>query len=137
MGQPERSVAGEGDRLCRHGSGQPAVSRCVLWSMRTGANWRDLPDEYARWHTVSMRFSRWAEKGRWQRVADTIAADPDFEWVPINSTLVRAQQHAAGAKGAAESSVRTLTRWPLHDNPHAGGCVVQSNEISADGGTGG
>ncbi len=73
----------------------------VLWILRTGAPWRDLPDEYGHWHTVSMRFSRWAKKGSWQRVADTIAADPNFEWVAIDSTIARAHQHAAGAKGGS------------------------------------
>jgi transposase len=75
----------------------------VLWIMRTGAPWRDLPDEYGRWHTVYMRFSRWAKKGVWQRIADTIATDPDFEWVAIDSTIVRAHQHAAGAKGGSRT----------------------------------
>ncbi|GJL50450.1 MAG: hypothetical protein NPIRA01_16770 [Nitrospirales bacterium] len=73
----------------------------VLWIMRTGAPWRDLPEEYGRWHTVYIRFSRWAQKGIWQRVADIMAADPDFEWVAIDSTIVRAHQHAAGAKGGS------------------------------------
>ena len=73
----------------------------VLWIMRTGAPWRDLPEEYGRWHTVYMRFSRWAQKGVWHRIAATMTADPDFEWIAIDSTIVRAHQHAAGAKGGS------------------------------------
>jgi transposase len=73
----------------------------VMWILRTGAPWRDLPPEYGRWHTVYTRFSRWTKKGVWQRVLTAIAHDPDFEWLAIDSTIVRAHQHAAGAKGGS------------------------------------
>ncbi len=73
----------------------------VMWILRTGAPWRDLPPEYGRWHTVYTRFSRWTKKGVWQRLAEAMAQDPDFEWVSLDSTIVRAHQHAAGAKGGS------------------------------------
>ena len=46
-----------------------------------------------------MRFSRWSAKGVWQRMFDALADDPDFEYLIVNSTIVRAHQHASGAKG--------------------------------------
>ena len=70
----------------------------VLWMARTGAPWRDLPAPFGRWHSVYMRFSRWSKQGVWARLAAVLTDDPDLEEVFIDSTIVRAHQHAAGAQ---------------------------------------
>jgi transposase len=70
----------------------------VLWVARTGSPWRDLPDELGNWHTTYVRFSRWRDAGIWERVAHAFAGDADLEHVFIDSTIVRAHQHAAGAQ---------------------------------------
>ena len=70
----------------------------VLWIGRTGAPWRDLPAELGNWHTTYTRFSRWSKTGVWDRVFEAISQDRDEEEVMIDSTAVRAHQHAAGAK---------------------------------------
>lgn len=70
----------------------------VLWIVRTGAPWRDLPEEFGAWNSVFRRFSRWSAKGVWQRIFAAMADDPDFEYLILDSTIVRAHQHAAGAK---------------------------------------
>lgn len=69
----------------------------VLWIARTGAPWRDLPPEFGPWNSVYQRFARWSRKGVWHVVFGHLAADADFEEVFIDSTIVRAHQHAAGA----------------------------------------
>jgi len=69
----------------------------VLWIARTGSPWRDLPAEFGRWHTVYIRFSRWRRKGVWERVVIALADEPALEHVLIDSTIVRAHQHSAGA----------------------------------------
>lgn len=69
----------------------------VLWLLRTGAPWRDLPPEFGRWHTVYMRFARWQKSGVWQRLLTTVTTDADLEEVFIDSTAIRAHLHAAGA----------------------------------------
>jgi len=80
----------------------------VLWIGKTGAPWRDLPERFGDWNSVWKRFDRWAQKGVWQRLF-AVLQDPDLEWLILDSTVVRAHQHAAGArkKGAA----RRPRRW--------------------------
>ena len=68
----------------------------VLWIAKTGAPWRDLPERFGNWNSVWRRFDRWARKGVWKRVFETLQ-DPDWEWLILDSTVVRAHQHAAGA----------------------------------------
>jgi putative transposase len=70
----------------------------VLWIVRTGAPWRDLPEVFGDWNTVYRRFSRWSRKGIWDRIFAAMSDDPDFEYLIVDSTIVRAHQHAAGAK---------------------------------------
>lgn len=69
----------------------------VLWLLRTGAPWRDLPPEFGRWHSVYMRFARWRKKGVWDRLLEAARGEGDLEEVFLDSTAVRAHLHAAGA----------------------------------------
>jgi transposase len=70
----------------------------VLWIMRTGSPWRDLPAEFGHWHRTYVRFSRWREKGVFERVAQALRCDADMAHLFIDSTIVRAHQHSAGAQ---------------------------------------
>ena len=71
----------------------------VLWIARTGSHWRELPPEFGKWNSVFVRYNRWSEKGIWENLFKTLADDPDFEYVMMDATIVRAHQHSAGAKG--------------------------------------
>ena len=98
----EQLVPGkEGDKG-RHGEDNRLFVDAVLWIARSGAPWRDLPGEFGNWNSVFQRFRRWAKKGVWQRVFSALIEHPDFEYLIIDSTIVRAHQHAAGAKGGAK-----------------------------------
>ena len=74
----------------------------VIWKFRAGAPWRDIPERFGDGKNVHRRFSRWAEKGVWERLFKLLADDPDNEYAMIDATSVRAHQHSAGAikKGA-------------------------------------
>jgi len=70
----------------------------VLWIARTGSPWRDLPPQLGDWHNVYTRFSRWGKTGVWQRVIEAVSTDMDLQALLLDSTIVRAHQHAAGAQ---------------------------------------
>ena len=107
----EQLVPGkEGDRG-RQGEDNRLFVDAVLWSARAGAPWRDLPTEFGKWNSVFQRFRRWAKKGVWERIFNALLENPDFEYLILDSTIVRAHQHSAGAKGGAKmrrSGVRAV-----------------------------
>lgn len=92
----------------------------VYWIAKTVAPWRDLPSRFGRWNSAFQRFNRWSKKGVWRRVAEALAGDVDLEWLMIDSTVVRAHQHAAGKKGGrrtpnldaarGDSAARSMSR---------------------------
>src|SRR5574337_1914273 len=88
----------------------------VLWIARTGTPWRDLPPEFGPWNSVYQRFARWSRKGVWHLVFEHLAADADFEEVFIDSTIVRAHQHAAGAPKKRRPSARPTARRTEHQD---------------------
>ena len=71
----------------------------VLWRVRTGAPWRDLPEVFGRWNSVFQRFRRWVRAGVCERLFEQVSAEPDFEYALIDGTIVSARQKASGAKG--------------------------------------
>ncbi|BCH20293.1 transposase [Mesorhizobium sp. L-8-3] len=87
-GDPGRS--GEDNRL---------FVEAVLWLVRAGAPWRDLPPEFGKWSSVWKRFRRWAEKGVFERIFVEPSGDLDFEYALIDGTIVKVHRHGTGAKG--------------------------------------
>lgn len=76
----------------------------ILWILRTGAPWRDLPDRYGSWQTVYSRFRRWQQAGVWERVLSVLQAEAahdgtlDDALAMIDGSNIRAHQQAAGAR---------------------------------------
>ncbi|MPZ10264.1 MAG: IS5 family transposase [Kiloniellaceae bacterium] len=101
----------------------------VLWIVRTGSPWRDLPEVFGEWNSVFRRFSRWSRKGVWWRIFEAMADDPDFEYLIVDSTIVRAHQHAAGGKKGAEDQALGRSRGGLSTKIHMAvrglGCPVR------------
>ena len=75
----------------------------VLYRYRAGIPWRDLPDRFGAWKKVHTRFGRWARTSVWERIFRHLAGAADDEYAMIDSTVVRAHRHSAGAvkKGVA------------------------------------
>ncbi len=90
-------------------TGRPAkdhrpIVNGILWILRTGAPWRDLPERYGSWSTVASRFYRWRRQGVWDQVLAELEAEGDLrgelDWEVhyVDGSVVRVHQHAAGAK---------------------------------------
>ena len=82
-------VTGKGNRL---------FIEAVLWICRTGAPWRDLPEDLGNWHTVFTRYNRWSKKGRWEIIFSVLSEDADFEYLMIDGSIARVHQHGAPPK---------------------------------------
>jgi len=93
-------------------TGRPArdhrqIVNAILWIIRSGAPWRDLPEHYGPWQTVASRFYRWQKAGIWERLFAAVqqradaAGQLDWQVHYVDGTIVRAHQHAAGAKGGS------------------------------------
>jgi transposase len=67
----------------------------VFYLAKTAIPWRDLPERFGKWDTVFHRFNQWSKKGVWKRLFELVQ-DPDLEWLFVDSTIIRAHQHAAG-----------------------------------------
>lgn len=73
----------------------------VLYRYRAGIAWRDLPERFGDFRVIPTRHTRWSKRGVWRRIFERLAEDADNEYAMIDSTIVRAHQHSAGAKGGA------------------------------------
>jgi transposase len=69
----------------------------ILWIVRTGAQWRELPEKYGKWNSVAQRFRRWCQRGLWETLLAELASEPDLECLLLDSTIIRAHPCAAGA----------------------------------------
>ena len=70
----------------------------VLYRYRAGVPWRDLPERFGDWKSTHRRWSRWAETGVWEKIFKHLAGAAANEYAMIDSTIVRAHQHSAGAQ---------------------------------------
>jgi transposase len=89
----------------------------IQWILRSGAPWQDLPERYGSYKTVSSRFYRWRAAGIWDRILATLqqqadqAGQVDWDLHFVDSTVIRAHQHAAGAK----KGVPRRRRWAARE----------------------
>ncbi len=89
-----------------------AVLNGILWILRTGAPWRDLPERYGSWRTIYSRFRRWRQVGVWDRILNALQAEAahddslDGTVAMIDASNIRAHQHAAGARKGGTHTTR-------------------------------
>ena len=91
----------------------------IVWIMRTGCPWADLPERFGKANSVCRRFRRGAQKGVWEAAFKALQA-PDLNWVMLDSTVVRAHQHSAGQKKVApkpRASAAAAAAWVLKSTP--------------------
>jgi transposase len=92
-------IAGKASDPGRTGADNRLFVNGVLWVIRSGAHWHDLPERYGKYKTVHKRFTRWAKAGVWERIFEDLTSDPDNQYLMLDSTVVRAHQQAASGKG--------------------------------------
>ncbi len=68
----------------------------IYWLAKTGAQWREIPEQYGKWNSIFKRFNSWSRKQVWQGLLDFCVQDPDLEYIMIDSTIIRAHACAAG-----------------------------------------
>lgn len=109
----------------------------VLWRVRTGAPWRDLPAGFGAWNSIFRRFRRWAKTGVFDRVFKALSGEPDFEYVLVDGTIVSVHQKASGAKEPvpakagrdSQSGHRSLKGRLDDQDSGAGRCIGQSRAL--------
>ena len=94
------------------GAGRPAGRRppddqCILWRLRAGTPWRDVPERYGPRTTLYNRFVRWRAAGGWDRILDAVSEAYDGDIVMIDSSCLRVHQHGATGKRGA----RAMAAW--------------------------
>ena len=91
----------------------------VIWRVKTGVPWRDLPERFGAWKTVYNRFSRWAKRGVWERLFKELAIEVDEVGSLLDATIVRAHQDAAGGKGGVRRNHLGRSRGGVSTKIHA------------------
>ena len=79
----------------------------VIWILRTGAPWRDLPPDYGDWKNTHRRFCRWRDKGVWEKLFNMFVQDPDFEWLMIDASYIKVHPDGTGGRGGNQDMGRT------------------------------
>jgi len=97
------------ETMLQHGINDKAKLRMnvegMLYRMRVGCPWRDLPSAFGRWNSIYQQFNRWSSKNKLMKIFKALVQEPDLEWEFIDGSIVKAHQHSAGIKSKAEQSI--------------------------------
>ena len=90
----------------------------VLWILRTGAPWRDLPEYYGPWQTVYKRFAQWEKDGKLKAMFENLRQNPDMQDLCIDGTYIKAHRASAGAKkGIKIAIINNALALVVEDDP--------------------
>lgn len=103
----EPHLSGGEGKVGRKADNNRKFINAVLWILRTGAPWRDLPSVYGGWKNTHRRFCRWRDAGKWEALLEHVICEPDFEWLMIDASHVKVHAHGTGAKGGNQDMGRT------------------------------
>ena len=82
----------------------------ILYRMRTGCPWRDVPESFGDWSTIYRRFNLWSKNGVLMRVFSVLRYEPDLEWEFIDGSIVKAHQHSTGARTEDDEGIGKVLR---------------------------
>lgn len=71
----------------------------VLWIVRTGSPWRDLPKAFGNWNSIYQRYRRWVKADRFLNIFQVLNDTADMEYIMVDGTIVKVHRHGQGAKG--------------------------------------
>src|SRR5215208_793074 len=103
----------------RSGKDNRLFVEAVLWIVRTGSPWRDLPRSFGNWNSVFTRFRDWVRADVWQRLFAAVSDEPDMEYAMVDATLSKSTATGRAQKGDSEPGHRPLQRRPDHQDPGA------------------
>ena len=111
----EQFIAAIRGRGGRPASNHRLVLDGIFWIARTGAQWRDLPEEFGKWSSVYRQFRRWTLAGLWEFMLETLNASgaKPAQVQMIDSAIIRAHHQAAGAKGGLKKKVLAVQKVAL------------------------
>ena len=78
----------------------------MLWIVRTGSPWRDLPAHFGKWNTVFKRYRDWVKADVFKQLFDACSEEPDMEYAMVDATIVKVHRHGQGAKGGSKPGHR-------------------------------
>ena len=87
----------------RSGKNNRLFVEAVLWIVRTGSPWRDLPRGFGHWNSAYTRFRDWVKADVWKRLFEAVSDEPDMEYAMVDATIVKVHRHGQGAKGGLKA----------------------------------
>lgn len=81
------------------------IVEAMLYRMRVGCPWRDLPTDFGCWNSIYQQFNRWSSKNKLMHIFKTLVQGPDLEWSFIDGSIVKAHQHSAGLPNKEEQGI--------------------------------